>query len=76
MDLGLDLSPSGLIAGTVISGIGMGLFLYGKRSARIPQLLTGLVLMGLPLFVSGALAMSAVCAAIVGGMWAFVRYTA
>ena len=76
MDLGLDLSPAGLIAGTIISGIGMGLFLYGKKSARIPQLLTGLVLMGLPLFVSGALAMYAVTAAIVGGMWAFVRYTA
>jgi len=76
MDLGIDLSPAGLIAGTVISGIGMGLFMYGKKSDRIPQLLTGLVLMGLPLFVSGAIAMYAVTAAIVGGLWAFVRYTA
>ena len=73
--MGLDLSPSGLLASIVVSGIGMGLFLYGKRAARLPQLLTGIVLMGLPLFVSGALAMCALTAAVVGGMWATARFS-
>lgn len=76
MDLGLDLSPSGLIVGTVISGIGLGLFLYGKRAARAPQLIIGILLMGLPMFVTGALAMLAISSGLVAGMWALARYTA
>ena len=66
--MGLDLSPAGLLMSILVSGVGLGLFLYGKRAARIPQLVTGLVLMAVPLFVTGALTMLALSAALVGGM--------
>ena len=34
----------------VISSIGFGLFVYGKRQARLPQLAVGLALMVFPYF--------------------------
>jgi hypothetical protein len=70
---GIDLSPAALAAGFLVSSVGLGLFLYGKRATRFPQLLTGLTLMVYPLFVHGAVAMLAVGAVLVGGMWAWVR---
>jgi hypothetical protein len=70
---GLDLSPATLATGLLVSSVGFGLFLYGKRATRFPQLLTGLTLMVYPLFVHGALAMLAVGAVLVGGMWVWVR---
>jgi hypothetical protein len=70
---GLDLSPATLVVGFLVSSVGFGLFLYGKRATRFPQLLTGLALMVYPLFVHGALAMLAVGAVLVGGLWAWVR---
>ena len=73
---GLDLSPANLVAGLLVSTVGFGLFLYGKRAARLPQLVVGIALMGFPLFVHGALATLAVGAGLVAGLWAFVRFGA
>ncbi len=46
-----------LIAGFVVSSIGFVLFMYGKKMQRMPQLITGLVLMIYPYFVPGVWAM-------------------
>lgn len=70
---GIDLSGPTLIAGLLVSTIGMGLFLYGKKATRFPQLLTGLALMGFPMFVHGATAIVAVGASLVAGLWVYVR---
>ena len=70
---GFDISPATLFAGLLVSTIGFGLFLYGKRATRFPQLLTGLALMGFPLFVHGAVATLAIGASLVAGMWVYVR---
>lgn len=70
---GLDLSPGALLAGMLISTIGMGLFVYGKRAERLPQILAGLTLMVFPVFVHGAVAMLAVGGLIVGALWLGVR---
>ena len=51
----MDLSPAALIASLLVSSAGFGLFLYGRKQDRIPQLLAGLVMMGCPYFVPGAL---------------------
>lgn len=45
----MDLDPGTLVAGLVVSTIGFSLFLYGKKQARAPQLVAGLVLMLLPM---------------------------
>lgn len=64
----MDISAGALCASLVVSTLGLGLFLYGKKATRFPQLVVGLALMGFPYFVSGALAMCAIAAVLVGGL--------
>lgn len=45
----MDMSGPALIAGLVLSSIGLGLFLYGKKQRRAPQLGGGVLLMLLPI---------------------------
>lgn len=67
--LSFDLSPAALFAGMVVSSLGLGLFLFGKRNDRLPQLLSGMALMAAPLVVHGALALWAICGLVVAGLW-------
>ncbi len=69
----MDLSTSGLLASLLIGSVGTGLFLYGKKALRIPQLVCGLVLMVFPFFVSGALMMVGIAAVLLLGLWGAVR---
>jgi len=55
----MDFSFAGLMAALVVSSVGFGLFLYGKKQRRPPQLIVGLAMMiapylgGEPLLVWG-----------------------
>jgi hypothetical protein len=69
----IDLSAGWIMAGFLVSTVGFGLFLYGKKQARIPQLLAGIALMIFPGFVASPAAILAIGAALVGGMWMAVR---
>lgn len=69
----MDLSAGTLLAGMVVSTIGLGLFLYGKREARFPQLTAGMALMAFPMFVQGAAMISGVGSLILVGMWLALR---
>ena len=40
-----------LFVSLLISGLGLGLFGYGKKMARVPQLVAGLLLLVYPYFV-------------------------
>jgi len=64
----MDFSPEGLWASVVIGSLGMGVFLYGKRQERMPQLLGGLALIVYPYLVSGGRATWAIGAAIVAAI--------
>ena len=67
MALLASLDSGVLIAGFVASTIGFSVFLYGKKQARPPQLVGGLVLMAVPFFGGGvALLASISCAAVAG----------
>lgn len=68
-----DLSTSVLIASFVTGTIGFSLFLYGKKQARIPQLVSGLLMMALPLLVPGASGIWIGAAALCAGSWVAVR---
>ena len=57
----------------LVGSIGFVLFVYGKKQARYPQLVAGLVLMVYPYFVGNAWAMLVVGAIIIGGLWLAVR---
>jgi hypothetical protein len=45
-------APASLFASLVVGSIGLGLFIYGKKQARWPQLLVGVAMMVYPYFVS------------------------
>ena len=64
----MDLSFGTLVASLIVSGVGFGLFMYGKKEVRGPQLLTGLTMMVYPYFVSGPYAMYAIAVLLLLGM--------
>ncbi len=64
----MDFSPGPLIASLLVGTLGFGLFLYGKKAERMPQLFTGVVLMVFPYFVPGVVWMLLVTAALLGGL--------
>jgi hypothetical protein len=69
----MDLSPGALVAALVVSTIGLGLYIYGKRAQRLPQLLCGILLMVSPCFTGGPALTSGVAAAAIFGLWLAVR---
>ena len=71
--MGFEMSAGWLMAGMIVSTVGMGLFLYGKKQLRMPQLFMGIVMMVYPAFVASPLLILVLCGALSGGLWAAVR---
>jgi hypothetical protein len=69
----MSLDPTWLFLSIVISIVGFALFVYGRKAARTPQLVAGVVLMVYPYFVSSAGWMTAIAAVILAGLWWSVR---
>ena len=69
----MDMSASSLVASLFVSSIGAGLFIYGKRCERWPQLVCGAALSLFPLCVSGAVWMLTISAVLLLGLWQAVR---
>jgi uncharacterized membrane protein len=67
------LDGNALIAGFMISTVGFGFFLYGKKQQRPPQLAAGLILMIYPYFISSVPWMLAVAALLFGLLWLAIR---
>ena len=70
---GVDLSLSGIVASFVVSSVGYVLFHYGRKCARVPQLVSGLALMIFPVFVPGAAWMLGIATAVVALLWVGLR---
>jgi hypothetical protein len=69
----VEINVGELSASFLVSSIGLVAFMYGKRQGRIPQMLTGLVLLVYPYFVSNVWLMFGIAAAILGAMWGALR---
>jgi hypothetical protein len=69
----MSFDPTALFVSVLISAVGVGFFLYGKKQQRAPQLVAGIVLMGYTYFVSSVGVMLAVAAAILVALWVAVR---
>jgi hypothetical protein len=69
----MDFSAGSLFASFFVSGIGFGLFIYGKKQARLPQLITGIALMMYPYFVAGPEWILGIGAALGAGLWLALR---
>ncbi len=66
-------SPASLFLSLVVSGIGFVLFVYGKKQARPPQLIAGLLFLVYPYFVSSLAAMTVVGVILGAGLWCAIR---
>lgn len=73
MGLGFEMTAGWMLASLLVSTVGLGLFIYGKKQTRVPQLVAGLAMMIYPGFVASPAWMLAICGALCGGVWFAVR---
>jgi hypothetical protein len=64
----MDFSIDGIMWSIVLGAVGMGLFMYGKKQERYPQLIGGIAFMVCPYLVSGTAWNVGATAAIIAGM--------
>lgn len=72
----MDITATGLCVALLLGALGTGLFVYGKKQQRLPQLLAGIALMVFPGLVQDALWMTVVGAVILGLMALALRMAA
>ena len=51
-----------LLAGLIVSSLGAGMFLYGKKAERLVPLVVGLLLIVVPFIVYNVIALGTICA--------------
>jgi hypothetical protein len=69
----VDLSAGSLFLSLFTSAIGLALFTYGRKSARLPQVFGGVALMVYPYFVASAATSLVIGAMICVAVWVAVR---
>lgn len=69
----MSFNPTALLLSLIPSGIGLVLFVYGKKQFRWPQLTAGVALMVYPYFAPGALSLLAIGGAIGLLLWWALR---
>jgi hypothetical protein len=62
-------TTASLIASFIVSSIGFVLLAYGRKLARPPQLVVGLVLLVYPYFVPAVVPMVVIAAVLLAGLW-------
>ena len=68
-----SFEPATLFVSIVTSLVGFGLFSYGRKQARLPQVIGGLFLMVYPYFVSTLTSMLVIAFVILAGVWFALR---
>jgi hypothetical protein len=71
--LTLNFDPWWLFLSLIPSGVGFVLFIYGKKQARMPYLVAGIVLMVYPIFTPTVLSLVGVGATVCAALWLAVR---
>jgi len=69
----VHLTPGWIVASLIISSIGFILLHYGRKMARLPQVIVGLAMLIYPYFVPGVLANVLVAAGLLAVLWLAVR---
>ncbi len=69
----MDFSAGTLFASLLVSSLGFGLFIYGKKQVRGPQLIVGLVMMAYPYVISDPLVMCGVAVGLIVGLVGALR---
>ena len=69
----MTLDPTLLFLSLITSGIGLVLFVYGKKQQRWPQLVAGLALLIYPYFTNSVISLVVVGVAIGVGLFVAIR---
>jgi 4-hydroxybenzoate polyprenyltransferase len=69
----MALDATALFLSLVTGGIGLVLFVYGKKQQRWPQLFAGIAYMVYPYFIGSAAGIIGIGIAIGVGLWVAVR---
>jgi hypothetical protein len=69
----MEFATGALLLSLLIGAFGTGLFIYGKKQQRWPQLVGGIALSLYPYFISNLWLMGGIAVAIVVGVWIAVR---
>lgn len=69
----MDFSAGSLFASLLMSTVGLGFCIYGRKQRRAPQILAGIALMVYPYFVASPLWILAIGTAVIIALWAAVR---
>ena len=69
----MNLDGNSLLAGFAVSLIGFGLFTYGRKQGRAPQVLVGLISMVFPYFVASPIGILGTFIALLGATWLALR---
>jgi len=69
----MDFDPTLLMLSLIPSGIGFVLFVYGKKSDRWPQLVTGIALMAYPYFTGTVVSMLSVGVLLGAALYAMIQ---
>jgi hypothetical protein len=69
----MNIDAAWLFVSLAIGAVGTGLFLYGKKQARWPQLVCGVILCIYPYFVSNIWVMLGIALALIAALWFLIR---
>lgn len=69
----LNFKTSFLFASLLWGSVGMGYFIYGKRQGSWLPMIGGVAMMAVSYFISSALLMSLVCAALIAAVYFLLR---
>jgi len=69
----MSLDPTWLFLSLIPGGIGLVLFVYGKKQARVPHLIAGIAFMVYPIFTTTLWALCGVGALLGLALWVAVR---
>jgi branched-subunit amino acid transport protein len=67
------MDPTWLFLSLIPSGVGFGVFVYGKKQQSWPHLIAGLVLLVYPYFTESVTALVGVGIAVLAGLWLAIR---
>jgi hypothetical protein len=63
----------GLMLSLAIGAVGAGMFLYGRKQGRLPQLICGIVMSLYPYFIPNLWLMGGIAVTLLVGVWVAVR---
>jgi hypothetical protein len=69
----MDLSAGSLFLNLLVSAVGAGFFIYGKKQGRLPQMIGGILLSIYPYFIPNLWVMAGIGVALVVAILVAVR---